>query len=311
MPRANTPHLRSAFTLIELLVVIAIIGVLIALLLPAVQKVREMANRAACQNNLKQIGIALHHYYDNHESFPSAYVCQVTDESASPFVTDPGWGWGALLLPYLEQDPLARRIDLTSSLAAPSNHDARTTVLKVFVCPSDRNTGVFMVQSESDENLGEAATTSYEVNYGGGRTEMGEKPSDGNGVFFRNSAIRFADIVDGSSSTLAVGERAALFARSPWAGALSLGTVRTTPGAPVTYSSIEEAPVQAMAGVTTYLPLNDPLSSLYGFFSAHDRTVMFTFADGSVHAIHSTIDPVILIGLATRNGQEPIAAGDF
>src|SRR5713101_506372 len=96
---------RRAFTLIELLVVIAIIGVLVGLLLPAVQKVREAANRTQCQNNLKQVGLALHSFHDSRGYFPAGYLCQPT---ADPAYTSPGWGWAAQLLPYVEQDALGR-----------------------------------------------------------------------------------------------------------------------------------------------------------------------------------------------------------
>src|SRR5262245_46239222 len=104
---------RAAFTLIELLVVIAIIAVLVGLLLPAVQKVREAASRLKCANNLKQIGLALHNYYDANGSFPPAFVGNPgTAPANSP--APPGWGWGTWILPYVEQDALYRQINPTA-----------------------------------------------------------------------------------------------------------------------------------------------------------------------------------------------------
>src|SRR5437870_5574195 len=99
---------RHAFTLIELLVVIAVMAVLIGLLLPAVQKVREAASRTQCANNLKQIGLACHGYHDANNGLPPGYRATVADSSTSP-----GWGWAAYLLPHIEQDNVHRQIDFS------------------------------------------------------------------------------------------------------------------------------------------------------------------------------------------------------
>jgi len=298
---------RPAFTLIELLVVIAIIGVLIALLLPAVQKVRESANRVKCQNNLHQIGIALHSYHGDHGSFPSGYLWrpQVPDVTTQ---TDPGWSWAALLLPYLEQDNLQRQVNFKSSVADPANEEIRTTVLPVFVCPTDQQTGLFQLLTTTGQPV-IAATSSYAASFGG-LVEIADTPGCGNGVFYRNSRVRIADIIDGSSSTFAIGERASLFAQAPWAGAVSAGTVRITPGAPTTSTSVEAAPVQVLAHCGSHA-LNDNQSDPDDFFTPHVGTAFFLFADGSVRSVSVKTDVDIIRALATRNGGEVVSPDAF
>jgi prepilin-type N-terminal cleavage/methylation domain-containing protein len=304
---------RQAFTLVELLVVIAIIGVLISLLLPAVQKVREAANQVGCENNLKQMGIALQHYHDVYQSFPAGYL--FVDPDSGPQVPvdyncKPGWGWGALLLPYLDQDPMATRITWQEAVDDPQYAEIRTTILRIFVCPSDVNTGIYWVDNALGKPLMEAATNSYAANFGTGG-EIGERPLFGNGIFSAASKITIKDITDGLSNTMAVGERGSIFVRTPWVGAISSGMVRTTPGAPVYYSGAEEAPVQALAGFQMQKILNDPTSDPYCFFSPHFTVVLFVFADGAVHKLNVSTPYSVLCALSTRADGEVVEAGDF
>src|SRR5262249_35694376 len=131
--RKRQARSKHAFTLIELLVALAIIGLLIGLLLPAVQKVRATAARLQCQNNLKQIGLACHHAHDANGSFPPGYVATATYTDGATD-TAPGWGWAAFLLPYLEQDNLYRQLDFRNPV--PRSPGIQT-VVKTYLCPSD------------------------------------------------------------------------------------------------------------------------------------------------------------------------------
>jgi prepilin-type processing-associated H-X9-DG protein len=290
------------------LVVIAIIAVLIGLLLPAVQKVREAASRTQCTNNLHQLGLALHNYHDSQGSFPSGYLC--TQPQTNPDYTSPGWGWAALLLPFIEQGNLSRQINFALPIEDPSNLAARTMILKLYVCPSDRSTGVFTIYDKNNAPLVQAATNSYAACHGLG-VDLDEELDDFNGMFSRNSRVRFADVTDGTSNTIAIGERGAFFTQAAWAGAVNFGTTRHTPGAPVINSNaIEDAPTQTLAHIDIDT-INDPRGDEEDFFSPHTGVAMFLFADGSVHSITTALSLQTLQALATRDGGEVVNAGDF
>ncbi|MBQ3388760.1 MAG: DUF1559 domain-containing protein [Thermoguttaceae bacterium] len=140
MKKCHFPPKRSAFTLVELLVVIAIIGILIGLLLPAVQAARETARRMKCANNLKQIGLALHSYVDVNQALPAAWRGYDDHNPNKPCVYgEPGWGWAAAILPYMEHANLADLADLNEPVAAEANETARVTFLAMYRCPSDSN----------------------------------------------------------------------------------------------------------------------------------------------------------------------------
>jgi prepilin-type N-terminal cleavage/methylation domain-containing protein/prepilin-type processing-associated H-X9-DG protein len=316
---------RRAFTLIELLVVIAIIAILIGLLVPAVQKVRESANRTRCQNNLKQMGLALHGFHDANGSLPSGY--KQADAAARPggaplkrgdrpppFVYDktymPGWGWAAYLLPHIEQTPLYNEIDFSLPTISPSAKEILPRSVFLYTCPTDRYTGRFWVRDVFNADVLEASTISYAACMGGYDGTVFVMPENTNGLFFKNSQVRLSDIPDGSSSTIAIGERAAWLAQVPWGGVVTGGTCRTTADAPVLSSVIEPAPFMAVARVGRRL-LGDLYSEPYDFFTPHGNTVYFLFADGSVHGLSDSIAVETLRALCTRDGGEAINGKDF
>jgi prepilin-type N-terminal cleavage/methylation domain-containing protein/prepilin-type processing-associated H-X9-DG protein len=308
---------RRGFTLIELLVVIAIISVLIGLLLPAVQRVREAAARLQCKNNLKQIGLALHCYHDRMNGFPPAYFSNLTpgtqpsdpDGDCTWNEIGPGWGWGAFLLNDLEQNNLFQSIRFDLDIKDPANAIARVMTLKVYICPSEPRPDPFMVVGANGAPLVLVAHSSY-VGMNGAPNGVTSDAFDNNGAFLRNMRFQMKDISDGLSNTLFIGERCTAMSNTTWVGAV-LGAV--VPDLKYKDQSDQLANAEGDAalllahGSTTHLPNNPLVMDADATSSFHTQGVNFLFGDGSVQSINSGIDPFVYQALCTRNGGEAIA----
>jgi prepilin-type N-terminal cleavage/methylation domain-containing protein len=284
---------RSAFTLIELLVVIAIIGMLIALLLPAVQAAREAGRRTVCRSNMRQIGLALHAYHDTFHRLPAGWKGY-----SGPNVPDPegapGWGWATAILPFAEQTALDVQIDPNVSLLDPRHDTVRRTRLDLFLCPSDLNNNLWF---DLDAEGGGVLTTLARSNYVGafGTLELdtceGMGPGQqcrGDGVFFHNSMVTFGEVTDGLSNTFFVGERSSKFGFSTWVGVAAGG---------------EEAFARIL-GIADHPP-NHPTGHFDDFGSMHPLGTHFAFGDASVHLIPAKIDLAVYQAMITRNAGEP------
>jgi type II secretory pathway pseudopilin PulG len=290
--------LRRAFTLVELLVIIAIMGVLIGLTLPAVQKVREAANLLACKNNLKQIGLALHNYHDTRGSFPVGYY----DPTPWPQLDNgPGWGWGAFILPYLEQDSLYRQINFKRDVGDPANAAVRTTFLRIFFCPSDMEWTTFTV-TDGGSNSWDIAQGSYVACNGNDGVDDFTPPPH-TGAFIRSTkGFRATDITDGLSNTLFVGDRTSRLSYSTWIGGPT-GALNPFLMAPGNYGA-EVTLLLCHAGPTG--PNTPGVFDADSTSSPHRFGVPFVFGDSSVHFLGNGININTWMALATRASGDVI-----
>jgi len=292
----------SGFTLVELLVVIAIVSVLIGLLLPAVQAARESARRTQCSSNLKQQGLALQSFYSQVGTFPPG--ARIPEDQNLT-----GVSWHVLLLPFMEQNGIYEQIDVQTS-GSPANRNPAKLELLMYTCPS---------AGFDSSNPGTLKLTSYAAVSGVGRSGEVQVMSDKycgdvttDGLLSLDNPVSIAQVTDGTSNTLAIGERNYTF-RDWMIGATRKGTpptrlcmgstknVRFPINADLNEHGFFVGDTAAPAITYRTRPLND-----LHFGSGHPGGAQFSYADGSVHMLNEQLDFSVYQSLATRNGGETI-----
>jgi prepilin-type N-terminal cleavage/methylation domain-containing protein len=276
-PVASYPRREfTAFTLVELLVVIAIIGILVALLLPAIQAAREAARRTGCANNIMQLSLACHNYEFNFESLPPG----VTD-TKGPIRNEPQGlhvSWLVKLLPYMEENVMFRKFDEAAGAYAAVNAPVRAVPLPVVVCPSYPGE-----ETIKDKTI---AITTYAGCYNDVEAPI---DVDNHGLMFLNSHVRYDEIYDGSSHTLLLGEKLVGDNELGWVSG-TRATLRNT--GKIEIPKAQFAPPTANE---TEPPNPNVAESLVvgGFGSYHPGIFMTAFADGSVRSVTENVDPAV------------------
>jgi prepilin-type N-terminal cleavage/methylation domain-containing protein len=300
-------RIRQAFTLIELLVVIAIIAILIGLLLPAVQKVREAAARVQCQNNLKQIGLACHNYADTNKGFPP---WGLTDR------TKPMHGWMAMILPYIEQEPLGKLYRLDQNPWDSLNETVVRTPVKIYECPSTPNprrlttfernpvvTGAIWTGSITDY-AALAGLASIVIQTGLVNIDVNNRF----GVMDGNVVRPIHQILDGTSNTLMVVEVAGR--PQIWlAGKQGTGTINNSAWGG--WANNIAARGHTYDGLTNPGPCAVNCSNNIGVYGFHTNGASGLLGDGSVRFLTNNLNVYVFYALSTVNGGEVINGNDF
>jgi prepilin-type N-terminal cleavage/methylation domain-containing protein/prepilin-type processing-associated H-X9-DG protein len=297
----KTPK-RDGFSMVELLVVTAIIGVLVAILLPAVQYAREAARRTSCRNNLKQLGIALRNYETANQCFPPGWIGITNDQPDVNGMN--GLSWGALILPQMEEYNAAKKLNAKVFVTNSANALLQTYRVDVFRCPSDISPQPTFSVALQPPHVNPDLPKSFAVsNYIGsfGSTDYHPCSSNpigtgcpGNGVFFLNSWIRDTNIRDGMSNTMMVGER-----RTNTTATLPNPIYGTWIGAPP--GGVES--IGRVLGVSDYGP-NDPGNHFEAYSSNHPGGAHVLLCDGGVQFINDSVNLALFQALATINKSD-------
>lgn len=283
-PRRAQRICRRGFTLVELLVVIAIIGVLVGMLLPAVQAARESARRAQCSNNLKQIGLATLGHLNARNYYPAGTTHSSDDGDATGVA---GFGWAAQILPYMEEKDLANRLGIPSGelhdiLSNATKRNLAQVPITMYRCPSDSSNPLNEQRPFSGTKYGDtvAARANYIANHGTHFVTLDKITNlklDPFGLFWPESRLGSASVTDGTSKTLMVGERNSKHAAGVWVGVRS-------------YFSDGDSGLPQVFGISDARINARDDSGKRGFSSEHSGGAFFVYADGHVDFVDEEID---------------------
>jgi prepilin-type N-terminal cleavage/methylation domain-containing protein len=339
-----TPR-RRGFTLVELLVVIAVIAMLVALLLPAVQSVREAARQTQCQDRLHNLGVACHGYEGSHRTLPPGYVSfseygrigmlPAEDYDALTWDAAPGWAWGTMLLPHIEQAPLYHSLDLNQPAWSTVNAPKLETTLDLFLCPSAsggdepftvvNSAGAPLLKRGATRRLARshyAASHGQEEAWGdlsgptGGLNGNVAQLADG--PFYRNSRTRFGDIADGLSSTVLLGEHSSRLSDKTWTAVVPGAFVHPRIISPenaaesaATLTLIHTGPAQGevdFLGNPIIHPPNFPAFHVCQMYSEHFGGAYILLADNVVRFVSENCDRKTFSALTSIHEGEVVGA---
>jgi len=293
---------RRGFTLVELLVVIAIIGILVALLLPAIQAARESARKVSCRNNLHQIGVAMHNYESAFRKLPPGYTYAKGAQGNAL-----GHSWTDMILPFMELNSIHDRIDFKKPIYDPINAAIRETHIDSLLCPTDDVSPTGFVEM-GDERY---AMACYVANFGTpDLDEDQEQRLDPSGrpwgPFYRNSTTKLKDITDGTAKTLMVGERQNGLFRHKGSHGVHIEYETTWAGAVREISDFDDDHGHMVLFQTGHTP-NHADSDDRDVSASHSGEALYLMCDASVHSIRESIDDKVYFALGTMNGGESVA----